>query len=175
MKKSWKLLGKKATTHPAESWQFQTPQGKDIDILINTGKDFVNVFAMTPERKILLIQEYYFSATRSILKLVAGRVDPGEKPRLTATRELKEEAGFKGRRMVSLGYSLRGKYMPMKAYHFLILDAEKITQQNLEEGEDIQVKLYSISQFKKLLFAGRFQDMICEVTAYRALKYLKEL
>jgi 8-oxo-dGTP pyrophosphatase MutT (NUDIX family) len=175
MKKPWKLLGKKSTTCPAESWQFRTPLGKEIDILINTGKDFVSVFALTRERKVLLIREYYFAAATAILKLVAGRIEPGGKPRSTAIRELLEEGGYKGKKVVSLGYSLRGKYLPMKAYHFLILDAEKVANQNLEPVEDIEVTLYSLPQFKKLLFSGRLREMTSEVTAYRALKYLKEL
>ena len=175
MSKNWKFLGRTTTSQPAELWKFETPKKKVVDIAISQGKNFVVVFALTPDKKVVLVHEYYFTAKRSMPKLVAGRIDQGERPRVTAIRELLEETGCKGKKVISLGHSLRGKYVVAKAYHFLILDVQRISDQNLEESEDIEVKFFSLSQFKKLLFAGRLYDMINEVTAYRALKYLKEL
>ena len=50
--------------------------------------------AITDEGKILLVGQFRKALEKVLLELPAGKLDPGEDPKATALRELKEETGY---------------------------------------------------------------------------------
>lgn len=55
--------------------------------------DWVGAVALTPEREILLVDQYRHGLGRTSRELPAGVIDPGETPLQAAQRELLEETG----------------------------------------------------------------------------------
>ncbi len=55
----------------------------------------VVVLPVLPDGKILLIQQYRHATQQYLWELVAGRMDPGETPKVAAARELIEETGYR--------------------------------------------------------------------------------
>ena len=47
--------------------------------------------AITDEGKMVMVRQYRKPAERVMLEAPAGKIDPGEDPKMTAARELKEE------------------------------------------------------------------------------------
>lgn len=175
---AWKLLGKKTALKTfrssVESWRIQLPNNKERDFFINAGYSFVMVFALDIKGKVIILKQHYISQQKKLISLVAGIIDEGESPKNTAQRELMEEAGYKAKKVISLGKSIKGKYSTGTIYHFLALDAVKLNEPNLEEAEDIQISTISLSDFKKLLDQNKMPDAFAEICARRALKYLKK-
>ena len=52
------------------------------------------MLAITDDGKILMEKQFRKPLEREVIELPAGKIDPGEKPEVTAARELKEETGY---------------------------------------------------------------------------------
>jgi len=65
---------------------------------------------IVPQQELVLIRQFRPPAGRLMLEFPAGLIDPGETPETTASRELQEETGFRGRiiRVYKGGYSSPG-------------------------------------------------------------------
>src|SRR5690242_17967753 len=61
--------------------------------------------------RLLLIRQYRYAARRKMWEVVAGRIDPGEKPLQAARRELAEEAGLGAR-----SWTLLGRFYPSPGF-----------------------------------------------------------
>lgn len=177
----WKLLKKEvifknklARIDGVEEWTMRLPRGGSHRFVINRQKDFVLVCALTRDKRVVTIRQYYVNVGRTEQSLVAGFIDGRQTPLSAAKRELQEETGFTAERWVNLGKSLKGKYTTGYAHHFLALGARSNGGQNLEPAEEIAVRLLPLFQFKAAVAAGRFSDVFVEVCARRALRYLEQ-
>ncbi|WP_459499604.1 NUDIX hydrolase [Bacillus sp. C1] len=54
----------------------------------------VAIIAVTDEGKIVLVEQYRKALEKEIVEIPAGKLEPGEKPEVTALRELEEETGY---------------------------------------------------------------------------------
>ncbi|RLQ92608.1 NUDIX hydrolase [Planomicrobium sp. Y74] len=54
----------------------------------------VAILAITPENKIIMVEQYRKALERSIIEVPAGKLEKGEAPETTAMRELEEETGY---------------------------------------------------------------------------------
>ncbi len=62
--------------------------------------DSVSVLALNKKNELLLINEYRFGYQRNVWFLPGGRVDEdGDTPRRAATRELRQEGGYRAKKM----------------------------------------------------------------------------
>jgi 8-oxo-dGTP pyrophosphatase MutT (NUDIX family) len=134
----------------------ETFTGKTLDAYYRMELgDWVQVIAITKEDQCVLIRQYRHGSKDTQLEIVGGVVENGEDPQLAAVRELAEETGY-----ASENWSLLAKTRPNPAiqnnymYTYLALDAEKVSDQNLDPFEDIEVELYSQESLKELLFSG---------------------
>jgi len=76
-----------------------------LEIIRHPGAAAVVPFASDPQGPdptILLIQQYRYATNGSLIEIPAGRLNPGEDPRLCAERELLEEVGVKAGRVERL-------------------------------------------------------------------------
>lgn len=84
-----------------------------LDILLPDGRrstreivrhgDAVAVLARLADGRFLFVRQYRKAIERAFLEVVAGALDPGEPPDVAAHRELREETGYRARRMLPLG------------------------------------------------------------------------
>src|SRR5699024_6803159 len=54
----------------------------------------VAVIPMTSDRKIVFVEQYRKPLEKSLVEIPAGKLEQGEKPEVTAVRELEEETGY---------------------------------------------------------------------------------
>jgi ADP-ribose pyrophosphatase len=76
-----------------------------LEIIRHPGAAAVVPFASDPQGPdptILLIQQYRYAVNGSLIEIPAGRLNPGEDPRICAERELLEEVGVKAGRVERL-------------------------------------------------------------------------
>lgn len=77
----------------------------ELEIIRHPGAAAVVPFASDPwgpDPTILLIQQYRYATNGSLIEIPAGRLNPGEDPKVCAERELLEEVGVKAGRVERL-------------------------------------------------------------------------
>ncbi len=157
-----------------EKWNYEKSDGVHIDLTMVGGDDVAIVAAITPEKKFLIIQDFFPNKLQKFPSLVAGHIDTGESPIEAAARELKEETGYVARTIVPLGSSFAGKYFNFTIHYFLAEDVVVSSHQSLEVGEDIDVSIVTREEFEELADSTRLQCVFDLACAYRALAYIKK-
>lgn len=118
----------------------------------------VVVLPVLPDGRILLIQQYRHATRQYLWELVAGRMDPGETPKMAAARELIEETGFRAKRFrVFLDVFPTPGFLEERMF---ILLAEGLTAGKAEPEEDEKIvsRAYSRRQLEAMIRGGRLRD-----------------
>ncbi len=114
--------------------------------------------AVTPEGKLVMVRQYRKPAGRVMLEVPAGKIDPGEKPEVTAARELKEETGYTAGKVEylmdfypSVGYSEEVLYLYL---------CTELTpgDTNFDENEAIDIEEYEIDELHDMVMRGEIHD-----------------
>jgi 8-oxo-dGTP pyrophosphatase MutT (NUDIX family) len=137
---------------------------------------WVNVIPITKNKEVVLVKQYRHGIGQVLLEIPAGVMDAeDESPLQTAQRELLEETGYASQQFVEIG-----KVFPNPATHtnltysYLALDVEKISQQDLDETEDIEVTLIPWDQFVSLAKNGGLPQALHVSAVFFALAYWEQ-
>ncbi len=118
----------------------------------------VVVLPVLPDGRILLIQQYRYAAKEYLWELVAGRIDPGETPKVAAARELIEETGYRAKRFrVFLDVFPTPGFLEERMF---ILLAEGLTagEAEPEEDEKIVSRAYNRKELEEMIGGGKLRD-----------------
>jgi ADP-ribose pyrophosphatase len=118
----------------------------------------VVVLPVLPDGRILLIQQYRHATRQNLWELVAGRMDPGETPRVAAARELIEETGYRAK-----SFRLFLDVFPTPGFleeRMFILLAEGLTAGEAEPEEDEKIisRAYSRQHLEEMIRTGKLRD-----------------
>ena len=162
--KNWKII-KSKVVYSCKYFKvleedFILPSGKSHRYHILNTKDYVIVIAKEKD-SFYLIEQYRYTTKSRLLQVVAGAIEKGDTPLITAKRELKEEAGIKAKKFKKLGwfYSFYGS-SNQKAHVFLAEDLE-IGEQDpdyFEKESGIERIKLKNSEIKKLIKSGKIKD-----------------
>ncbi len=134
------------------------PSGVRTTREVITHPGSVVVLPVLPDRRILLIQQYRHAAKQYLWELVAGRMDPGETPKVAAARELIEETGYRAERLqIFLDVFPTPGFLEERMF---ILLAEGLTagEAQPEEDEKIISRAYNRKQLEKMIRGGKLRD-----------------
>src|SRR5699024_9408276 len=70
------------------------PNGKTSKREIIKHSGAVAVIPLTDDGQIIFVEQYRKPLEKSLVEIPAGKLEPGEEPRITAVRELEEETGY---------------------------------------------------------------------------------
>ena len=94
----------------------------------------VLLLALDDVDNVFLVRQYRHPVGRYLYELPAGTIDEGEEPAACAERELREETGFRPRRLESLGgFFLSPGYSNEYIHLFLATDLEESPLEAAEE------------------------------------------
>ncbi|MDN4594118.1 NUDIX domain-containing protein [Polycladomyces subterraneus] len=82
--------------------QVTLPDGRTSQREIVKHPGAVAVVAITDEKKLVLVRQFRKPLEKTILEIPAGKLEPGEDPRVCAFRELEEETGYRAEEMTPL-------------------------------------------------------------------------
>ncbi len=171
----WKKLG----TEPGPELiigtaRFDTlehPQTKEpLRRVVIDAPTWVNVVALTPERRVVLVRQFRFGTERVTTEVPGGLVDPGEAPLAAARRELREETGY-----TSDAWSLLATIEPNPAFQsnlclqFLAQDARRTHALELDPGEDIEVVLLDEDEVRREVLEGEINHSLVVCALARVL------
>jgi len=135
--------------------------------IVLDGNDWVNIIALTPEKKIVLVKQYRFGTSKSELEIPGGIMENGEDPIGAGMRELKEETGYAGTKTRYLGHiDPNPAFQTNKCHIILVEDCQKVSEQNLDTGEDIQVEIVSAQEVENYINEGTIRHSLV-ISAFR--------
>jgi len=125
------------------------------------------------EGNVILIKQYRISVDDYIVEIPAGRLESGEKPDVSARRELMEEVGYEAQslQLISEYYSGVG-FSTEKMYIFLATDIKKKIA-TPEVDEDIEVIKMPLAEVRKKLDQGEFNDSKTIIGLREAIRLLE--
>ena len=134
---------------------------KVLDRLVLESVDWVNIVALDPKNRSLMVRQFRFGVGYVTLETPGGMVDPGEQSLDSAKRELLEETGF-----ASDEWSYLGAVEPNPAFHnhlchhWLASDVAPASAQNLGAGEAIDVEFMSADDIRRAIASGELRHAL---------------
>jgi len=138
--------------------------------------DWVQVVALTPERQLILVDQYRYPVDQRFIEFPGGTSDPktGESLLAAAQRELLEETGYTSSRWQKIGQHYPNPALQTNRCEvFLALDCQKVAPPKLDPFEEINVVLRSLDEFKSELMNGQPAHSLMLATLFLALESLE--
>lgn len=121
--------------------------------------NWVNVVAVTPEQKLLVVRQYRFGIGKTTTEIPAGLMDSDETPEQAARRELQEETGYTTEKWTYLGWVESNPAFLNNTCHFwLAQDVVQTHQTALDESEDVQMAELTWKQVQQEIRTGRMRN-----------------
>ncbi|MFT3989831.1 MAG: NUDIX hydrolase [Luteolibacter sp.] len=135
----------------------------------------VGILAITPEREIILVEQFRIPLQRRVIEIPAGIVGdepefPGESIAETARRELLEETGYRAETMKLLAISPTSSGMSSEYMH--LFHAENPSRESNGGGthsEDIQVHHVPLAGLRSWLADREKQGIVVDFRIHAAL------
>lgn len=135
--------------------------GAERQALVMETGDWVNVVAVTPAGRIVIVHQYRFGVGALSLEIPGGLVDPGEEHRDAAVRELREETGYTSEEWHYLGaVTPNPAFLTNRCHQWLARNAVPNAQPTFEEGEDIVVVEFTPEELGTAIRAGNFHHSL---------------
>ncbi len=119
----------------------------------------VVVIPFRDDGKLVFERQFRYPLRRTFLELPAGKIDPGEDIRLTASRELREETGYAAREWRHLGvmHPCIG-YSNERIEIFMARGLQIESGQSLDQGEFLDVLDLTLSEALLAVRSGEITD-----------------
>ncbi|MDH5160014.1 NUDIX hydrolase [Heyndrickxia oleronia] len=149
----------------------ELPNGKTSKREIIKHPGAVAVLALTPENKIVLVEQYRKPMERALVEIPAGKLEPGEKPEVTAVRELEEETGYECNRLDHIISFYTSPGFADELIHLYLATGLRKKENPRSADEDEFVELIEVS-LEEAIQLVKEQKIFDAKTAY-AIQYLQ--
>jgi len=131
---------------------------KEVEVVVLSGNDAVNIMALTTENKVITIRQYRFGINDYTTEIPGGLVDNNEDLLIAAKRELREETGYSGQDWQYLGKIAQNPvFQNAYIHHFLLTNAQLTDPTEFDEAEDITLIEMSLDEVKEGITEAAFQ------------------
>ncbi|MBI5775090.1 MAG: NUDIX hydrolase [Verrucomicrobia bacterium] len=147
----------------------QSPRtGRNHDFFVIETFNWVNVIAVTPDDKLVMVEQYRHGTNTVELELPGGVMEAGEtSPVAAGVRELHEETGFRGGHARLLGQMLPNPaIMNNHCYTVVVEDCTLRSDTAFDMGEDLNTKLVPFADVPQLVQAGHIRHSIIVAALY---------
>ncbi len=146
----------------------QSPESLNIgEFDIVQCANWVNIIALTPDQKIVLIKQYRHGTDSFTTEIPGGAINHLEDSLVAAKRELEEETGYTSNNWVFLGkLDVNPAFMTNACFTYLAIDAQKTSKQNLDPFEEITVYLDDLKSIHQLISSGEISHSLIVAAFY---------
>jgi len=150
----------------------QLPNGAIVDdYFFHEYEDWVNAIVLTKDKQVVFVEQYRHPGQGFYLEIPAGKIEEGESHEVGILREVRKETGFISMtKPIKLGeFMVNPATQTNKVVTFLILDAFKEYEQELDETEEIEVKLIPFNSIEEMIQEQKITQLF-SVSAYYMAK-----
>lgn len=120
---------------------------------------WVNVIALTESNEMVWVEQYRHGIRDITLEIPGGLCEEGESIISTGLRELVEETGYVGTSAKQIGtVQPNPAYQNNLCHTIVVYDVQKMKAQQLDEHEEIHVRLHTLDEVDRLVQEGRIQN-----------------
>jgi ADP-ribose pyrophosphatase len=120
--------------------------------------DCVVILPIDSSGNILLVRQYRHAVDKELLELPAGSIDPGETPEEAATRELREETGYKPGKLEKLGGFYAAPGYCTEYLHFFRASQLERSPLTAEDTDEIDLVPISAGEVPGFIASGQICD-----------------
>jgi ADP-ribose diphosphatase len=136
-------------------------RNRERDFVVIQAPDWVNVIALTPDRRLVLVRQFRFGIDDFSLEIPGGVMEPGEDPLAAAQRELREETGHTGRSVRELGSVHPNPAIMNNVCHLVLVEgAERTAALHWDHDEEIEVLTVPVDEVFAWARAGRIRHAL---------------
>ena len=151
------------------------PGGRQTKREIIEHSNCVAIIPIDADGNLLLVKQFRKLVEQELLEIPAGGIDPGEEPEAAVCREMREETGYRSRKMERLGgfYASPGyctEYMHLYLAYDLVPD-----RLQAEDTDSIELVRVSLNQIAGLIISGAICDAKSIAGLLVFLKYRADL
>jgi ADP-ribose pyrophosphatase len=117
------------------------------------------VLGVRPDGRFVLVRQYRKAVEEELIEVIAGGIEPGERPETCAVREVGEETGYRVKRLESLGdIAACPGYSSERLHIFLAELSERPDAPRPDEDEGVSPVVLSRAEVEEGIAAGRIRD-----------------
>lgn len=150
---------------------------KKGEFYVLSGNDWVNIIPVTPNREIVMIEQFRHGTEDITLEIPGGLVDDSDPdPRTAAIREMMEETGYTSDDVEHLGTIAPNPAIQSNRCHSFLANGAALTQRpETDELEEIRTRLVPAEEIPDLIRTGKITHALVVVAfAYYALRSAAE-
>ncbi len=124
--------------------------------------NWVNVVALTPDRRMVLVEQYRQGTDTVELEIPGGMIDPADpSPEAAAVRELREETGCEGEQPRVIGRVFPNPaIMSNTCFTVLVENCRIASATHFDQTEDLMTKLVSVDEVPGLVASGKIRHCL---------------
>ena len=141
---------------------------QEHDIYVIDCVNWVNVIAVTPDRHLVMIEQYRHGSATVELEIPGGMIDAKDaSPTAAGLRELREETGYEGENPRLIGHIFPNPaIMSNTCFTVLVENCRCLHPVEFDHGEDLITRLVPIADMPQLVAAGKIQHSLVVVALY---------
>jgi ADP-ribose pyrophosphatase len=142
--------------------------GKEHDFYVLDSVDWVNVIALTPDRQLVMIEQYRHGTDTVELEIPGGMMDAKDaSPTAAGQRELREETGYEGENPRIIGQIFPNPAIMSNTCFTLFVDNCQLKHPvEWDHGEDLITRLVPAAEIPKLVASGQIRHSLVVVALY---------
>jgi ADP-ribose pyrophosphatase len=130
--------------------------------------NWVNVIAVTPDRRLVMIEQYRHGSNTVELEIPGGMMDAGDgSPEAAALRELREETGYEGENPRLIGQVFPNPaIMSNTCFTVLAENCRCLHPVKLDHAEDLLTRLVPLPEVPALVAEGKVRHSLVVAALY---------
>jgi ADP-ribose pyrophosphatase len=142
--------------------------GKEHDFFIIDSVNWVNVIALTPQRELVMIEQYRHGSDTVELEIPGGMIDAHDaSPIAGGVRELREETGYEGEQPQIIGQVFPNPaIMSNTCFTILVQNCQLEHPVEWDQGEDLITRLVPAADIPGLVAGGKIRHSLVVVALF---------
>ena len=136
--------------------------GEAHEFFVIDSVNWVNVIALTPDRRMVLVEQYRQGTDTVELEVPGGMIDPADgAPEVAGARELREETGYTGDQPRLIGQVFPNPAIMSNTCFTVLVENCRITAAtHFDQTEDLITKLLPVDEVPGLVASGKIRHSL---------------